>query len=120
MRRIALLLGLLAGFAFPSSPQAKPTNEVLVLTTATRIDTATTQGSALALGQRKGFELVNVGPNALRCAVGSATGLSSTVGRPVQPGEVWGPFPLPKGIPVYCLALTANQVTGAATIVTEF
>lgn len=120
MRKLALALGLVAGLAVPLIATAKPTNEVLVLTTATRVDTATTQGSALPLGQRKGFELVNNGPNRLMCSVGSATGLTSTVGRPVDAGATWGPFPLPKGIPIYCLALTANQVTGAATVVTEF
>ncbi len=42
-----------------------------------------------------------------------------------MPADARGPWPCPwavnvrAGVPIYCLASTAAQVTGAATIVTE-
>lgn len=85
--------------------------EVLVLTTATRVDPAPLSG-------RRGIEIQNNGPNSIVCQVRTTTGLTTTKGRLVLSGEAWA-VGVNTNTPVYCLALTANQVTGAATNVTE-
>jgi hypothetical protein len=105
MRKI--LIALLATFlGLPALA-----GEVLVLTTATRVDPAPLSG-------RRGIEIQNNGPNTIVCQVRNTTGLTTTKGRLVLPGEAWavGAY---TNTPIYCLALTANQVTGAATNVTE-
>jgi hypothetical protein len=89
--------------------------EVLVLTTATRVDTG--------LNLRKGLEIQNLGPNAIYCAFDSVAATAAaaavvTKARKLDTGAAWA-IDLPAGFKVYCIAATANQVTGAATIVTE-
>lgn len=98
---LAVLLGL---------PLGALAAEVLVLTTATRVDNAATT-------YRRGCEVQNQGPNSIWCNVGTST-VVATKARQVLPGEAWA-INLRAGVPLYCLASTANQVTGAATIVTE-
>lgn len=85
--------------------------EVLVLTTVTRIDPSPRIG-------RQGIEIQNLGPNAIYCQPRVSTGLVVNKGRKIVNGEAWG-FIAGANVPVYCIAATANQVTTAATIVTE-
>lgn len=91
-------------------PFAAVATEVLVLTTSTRVDGSSTS-------YRRGIEVLNLGPNSIWCNVGTST-VVSTKARKVTAGDVWF-VPVRAGVPVYCLADTASQVTGAATIVTE-
>jgi len=87
------------------------TNEVLVLASAaTRLDTG--------FAARKGIEIQNLGPNAIYVALGTSTDAVTTKSRRLSPGESWS-LALWAGITVWARAVTADQVTGAATIVTE-
>lgn len=105
---LAALLGL-AGTALATANIA--TNEVLVLTTSTRVDTGT-------LVARRGIEVQNLGPNAIYCALYESTAAVVLKARKVAAGSSWA-VDAPAGLPMYCIAATANQVTTAATIVTE-
>ena len=84
------------------------TNEVLVLTTATRIPRQTSVTRAL--------EIFNNGPNTIWVCVNGQPVENKC--RPVLAGASYA-MDLPSDVPVFALASTANQVTGAATIVTE-
>jgi hypothetical protein len=87
------------------------TNEVLVLNSAViRIDTGLTQ--------RSGIEVQNLGPNDIYVAVGESAACVLTKSRKVSVGEAWS-FACLSQVAVYAKAATADQVTGAATIVTE-
>ena len=97
-------------FAFAA--HALSSNQVLVLQTATRVDTA-------GFAQRAGVVIQNNGPNAIYCRISVSTSLAVGYGYMITPGASWA-FPLPAQVPVWCLAATANQVAGAATDVTEF
>lgn len=101
---------LALAFLLPFLALAAPTNQVLVLTTATRVDIA-------AFAFRGGVVMQNNGPNIIFCRVGETTGLAVNYGYRVDPGGVWT-VPLRQGIPIYCLT-SVNQVAGAATDVTE-
>ena len=112
----------------PGSPSSTPwsvdaaakftgaTTEVLVLN-ATQTAMPTTP-----LAGRRAIEIQNLGPNAIYCAIGPAATLPTAVllkSRQIAAaGGVWA-VDLNDKIIVRCLAATANQVTGAATIVTE-
>lgn len=112
MRKLFPLLAVLA--LASSAGAATFTNEVLVLNaSAVRMDTGLTG--------RRGIELQNIGPNAIYCAVSSIGGGADAVltkSRRLSAGETWS-MSLPVGPAVYCKAASADQVTGAATIVTE-
>lgn len=107
--RLALLLVVLSAPAL-----AEGTAEVLVLNaTATRVDA----GDAY----RVGIEIQNNGPNAIDCVVSTTTVVPTvtlTKARRIQAGGDWSAA-LGPGRRVYCKAVTADQVTGAATVVTE-
>ena len=103
MRRVILAVLLLA-------PLSAMATEVLVLTTSTRVDGASTS-------YRRGVEIQNQGPNTIWCNVGTSTVVANKA-RQVLSGEAWA-VNVRAGVPVYCLASTASQVTGAATVVTE-
>lgn len=107
-----LILAVALALIIPALAQALPSNQVLVLQTATRVDTA-------GFGARSGVVIQNNGPNAIYCRIGSTTNLAVGYGYVITSGSTWS-FPLPAQVPVYCLAATANQVAGAATDVTEF
>ena len=92
--------------------QAAPTAEVLVLTTATELP---------AINSRAAIEIQNLGPNPIFCALkDSAKAVVNKARRLDAVGgqNVWA-FDAPAGLKVYCIASTANQVTTAATIVTQ-
>jgi hypothetical protein len=89
--------------------QSTLTNEVLVLTTPTLLP---------RLSNRKAIEVQNLGVNSIFCALTDSSKAIVNKARRLQPGETWvldiGPT-----LPIYCVAATASQTTGAATIVTE-
>jgi hypothetical protein len=92
------------------------TNEVLVLNSAATLVTT-------SLLSRRGIEIQNLGPNSIFCGVVAATADAAAVvvvnkARKLAAGEAWG-LSLPEGRKVFCIAATADQVTTAATIVTE-
>lgn len=86
--------------------------EVLVLASGpTRIDPSPVVG-------RQGLEIQNLGPNAIYCQLRTSSGLVVNKGRRIVNGETW-PIAAPSTVKVYCIAATADQLTTAATIVTE-
>lgn len=99
MHKILLLLLLGA--------QPDYTREVLVTTTAATITRL--EGS-------RGVEIQNLGPNAIYCSLGSTAVLNKS--RKIAAGGFWS-VSVPRQVDVSCIAETANQLTGAATIVTE-
>ena len=113
MKRLLCFVVLL-GVASPALA-GEFTSEVLVLNSAVTLVTTTRS-------PRQGVEIQNNGPNAIYCAVVSTSANSAdavlTKSRKVSAGEAWG-LSLPAGRAVYCRAATADQVTGAATVVTE-
>lgn len=106
IRRLAL--SFVIAIALPVAALA---GEVLVLTTATRID-------PVPISARRGVEVQNNGPNNITCQLRTATGLTTTKGRLILPGEAWA-LAAGSGTSIHCIATSANQVTGAATNVTE-
>jgi hypothetical protein len=113
IRRIlaALRLPILSLAVLLSAPMSAYAAEVLVLTSATRMDAAPLSG-------RKGIEIQNNGPNNITCQLRTSTNLTTVKGRIITPGDVWAVGAVGQTA-VYCIATTANQVTGAATTVTE-
>lgn len=122
MKRIKILVFAsvlcVAAAAFAANWSA----EVLVLTTATSIP---------RVSSGCGFELQNNGPNPIYCVVGGDgvggppvypdAGLVLSVGsgrQIVASGGAWS-ADIPGVVPVWCMASTAAQVHGAATIYTE-
>lgn len=124
------VLALADGYVYqgPGSPTNTPwstdssakftgaTTEVLVLNlTQTAMPTTPLAG-------RRAIEIQNLGPNAIYCAIGPASTPPTAVllkSRQIAAsGGVWA-IDLNDKIIVRCLVATANQVTGAATIVTE-
>lgn len=87
-----------------------PQAEVLVLASAAvRVDAG--------MPNRQWVEVQNLGPNAISCSF-SAAGAVVTKSRRLAQYEVWTPR-ASSVMKIYCRAATADQVTGAATIVTE-
>lgn len=123
MRRTltALVFGLVAGFAASAIAGHTITHEVLVLTTVTKVPRTS---------YWSGFELYNHGPNSIFCALGANEdggapiypdgGLSLAVdmARPILAESSWSASE-PLGEQIWCIAKTASQVSGAATILTE-
>ena len=85
------------------------TREVLATTTA-----ALVTRDANAKG---GFELLNLGPNNVWAVLGAAADCVTNKCRRIGPGEFWACGD-PSGT-LYIKCETADQVTGAATILTE-
>jgi hypothetical protein len=77
-------------------------------------------GSTLtSLSQRRAVELYNAGANTIYCTVdGSAPTTDNKSGRPIQPGASWT-MNAGDTVVIKCIAVTAHQSTGSATIVTE-
>jgi hypothetical protein len=112
MKKAAALLLSVCAFAVSALAQSTTTqqNEVLVLTTSTRVD--------VGIEQRKGIEVQNLGPGAIFCKVSNSTPTAVlNKARRLATNESWA-IDLPPGYRISCIA-SANQVTGAATIVTE-
>jgi len=100
------------------------TAEVMVKTaTVTYMPSASaTPGTSTALAGRRALEIQNNGPNDLWCAIGTALAppapVISKARRIPALGGVWNPD-LGSGVLVACVAAVADQVTGAATSVSE-
>jgi nitrogen fixation-related uncharacterized protein len=88
------------------------TTEVLVLNTA-----ATAVPTSPLVGRRS-VEVQNLGPNAIFCTLGGDTPVVSKSRQLAASGGTWA-FDVSEAIVVKCIAGTADQVTGAATIVSE-
>lgn len=92
------------------------TTEILVS------NTVQTAVPTTVLANRRAIEIQNLGPNAIYCAVGPAatppTAVLLKTRQVAASGGVWA-IDLGPNVIINCLAATANQVTGAATIVTE-
>ena len=70
------------------------------------------------LAGRKAIELQNNGPNAIYCTVdGSAPAVASN-GRWILAGGAWS-LDVGQNVVIRCIAATAAQASGAATMVTE-
>lgn len=97
-----------------SANRAGKTTEVLVDNTTVTLMPAT------ALVGRKAVELQNLGPNPLYCTVGGETPLTTgALGRRIDAsGGTWS-LNVGSGVVIRCLAGTADQLTTAATQVTE-
>jgi hypothetical protein len=107
MRTIKLLAFVVA-LAVSLAAYASLTNEILVLTTSTAITRSTRTTSV---------EIQNLGPNDIWCAV-DGTPVATKSRKIAASGGTWS-LDLNAGVAINCLASTANQVTGAATIVSE-
>ena len=86
------------------------TVETIVTTTS-----ATIPGTALP--GRRAIEVQNLGPNDIFCAL-NTTAVVNKSRKVAASGGVWS-IDITSQIGVNCIAATANQATGAATIVTE-
>src|SRR5574341_1748655 len=94
--------------------RAGKTTEVLVDNTTVTLMPTTARTS------RKAIELQNLGPNPIYCTVGGETPLTTgALGRRIDAsGGTWS-LDVGPGVVIKCLAGTADQVTTAATQVTE-
>ncbi len=92
--------------------RAGATTEVLVLASGP-VTMPTT-----ALVQRKSIELQNLGPNPIYCTVGGSAPVLLKSRQVPANGGTWS-LGVGPSVLVKCLAATGDQVTGAATIVTE-
>lgn len=96
-----------------AAPSAVVQNEVLVLTTVTTLDTNA--------ASRQFVQIDNLGPNTIWLVMSTSGAPGSiTAGKAIP---VWSRdqilLPAGTGIRIYGIAETANQVTGAASLVTE-
>lgn len=101
---LTLLAPLLA-----HAQEAPKLTEVLVLASAATEITRT--------DLRKSLEILNLGPHPIYCAFTSA-GAVVNKARRIPYGASWS-LPLSWTQKVYCIAASADQVTGAATVVSE-
>lgn len=117
----ALFLTFLLAFTFPNVQDmalAQPvatagaTTEVLVLASAAV--------EMPRMPNRAGIEIQNNGPNAIWCAIGtSAAAVVNKCRQIAASGGTWS-LAASNRTRIFCRAATADQVTGAATDVSEF
>ncbi len=110
---IIALCALIAGAVYAQTGifGVSTTTEVLVLTTATKLpNTVSAKG-------RVGLEIQNLGPNQIFCAFSAATAVVDKA-RMVAVDGAWK-VDAPEHTSIWCVAATANQITGNATIVSE-
>jgi hypothetical protein len=116
---LSLLAPIVLAASFPNiqtlfgvTTTTNPTAEVLVLASAaTEIP---------ALPNRAGIEIQNLGPNAIYCSIDDSTKAVVTKSRMIAAsGGTWALGSSHKHS-VWCRAATADQVTGAATIVSQY
>ena len=95
---------------FPGGLHHASQTEVLVLNSAaTNVPATSTEG-------RLALEIFNNGPNTIYCKPAGTPVVNKA--RPVSPGSSWY-IEVGWTVTVKCIAGTADQVTTAATIVTE-
>lgn len=108
MKRLALLLLLAPVVA--SAAYVPLVTEVLVLNSApVQLPDST---------NRRAISIQNLGPNAIYCAFSASANAVLTKSIKIGNGETFS-MNFPAGISIWCRAATADQLTGAATIVTE-
>lgn len=113
-RLLAVVTFIVLAFCFIRPAQAQysfqfPNPEVLV-SNASATQLPSTSG-------RHSVEILNNGPNTIYCAFNSTYAVVNKA-RPIRSGDSWS-LDAPSTVKIYCIAATAVQVTGAATIVTE-
>lgn len=108
----ALLLALLATPAWSAS-----TSEVLVTTTGVQLP---------AISGRTGLEIYNYGPNPLHCSFGTAISSNAfwivnayDTTNPARPAPGYWSAAARDYHKIFCVAVTASQLTGAATIINQ-
>lgn len=89
------------------------TTETLVL------NSASTATPASALAARKWIEIQNLGPNSIFCRCDGGTDAVVNKAHRIISGEYWFQYCDNTACVCECIAATADQVTGAGTIVTE-
>ena len=104
--------GALEWFTTGSARRAGKTTEVLVSNAGGGTAVPTT-----ALTQRKSIELQNLGPNAIFCTVDGTAPVVNKA-RQIAANGTWA-LDVGPAVVLTCIAATAAQVTGAATIATE-
>jgi hypothetical protein len=110
-RQVLLSTDLIGGLRVNASADVSATQtEVLVLASAS------TACPTTPLVGRKAVEIQNLGPNAIFCKPGGSGVVNTT--RKIAAGATWA-FDAGDVITVGCKAATADQLTTAATIVTE-
>jgi hypothetical protein len=67
---------------------------------------------------RKAIEIQNNGPNTIYCTVDASAPVVTTNGRWILAGAAWS-LDAGAGVTIRCIAATAAQASGAATMVTE-
>jgi hypothetical protein len=108
----ATLLAVTMSASTAQIPELKVT-EVLVLTTPTQL--------TVQLQSRTDVSIQNLGPNPIYCAGTSAEAVVNKAHRLDALGganNLWE-FAARRQVTIWCVAATANQVTGAATIFSE-
>lgn len=81
-------------------------------------NTTVTAVPASDLSGRRSIEIQNLGPNAIYCSLGGEDPVLTKSRKIDASGGTWA-LDVSDAIDVECLAATADQVTGAATIVCE-
>ena len=91
------------------------TNEVLVLTTTTRLDPSPPGTS------RDGISVYNHGPNPVDIIITMASSptVVANIAQRIDPEDTWGPYPLGPAVHVFGIC-SVSQVTTAACIVMEY
>lgn len=92
----------------PAAVTSGTLTEVLVQTSSTAVPSS-------ALSGRRSLEIQNLGPNTIFCSPGTPVLNKS---RAIAPNSAWA-LDVGSAVVISCLAATANQSTGAATIATE-
>lgn len=105
-----MLLSLIAVAVL--SQTASTTTETLVLTTATELPRNSGRGGRVAI------EIQNLGPNDIFCAFTSATAVVNKARKVTASGGTWA-LDAKANQRIFCIAATASQVTGAATVTSE-
>jgi len=100
----------------PQATTSSVTSEVLVLNSG--MPDGGQPVPASPLSGRRAIELFNSGPNTIYCTA-DGTNPVATKARPIASNASWSLDCDPTACPIKCIAATANQITGAATIATE-
>lgn len=97
----------------PSARTSSATAEILVL------NSAATAVPTSALANRRAIEIQNLGPNAIFCRCDGTNPVVNKARKLDSAGGVWSLDCDPTACACKCIAATADQLTTAATIVTE-
>lgn len=109
MHALVLVAQLLLG-------QSATTEVVVLNSAATALPSSSGTKTSGTIG-RTGLEIQNLGPNAIYCAFSAATAVVGSA-RKIAAGESWA-LDASSRVGIWCIAATADQAAGAATIVSE-